>query len=98
MIRDLFFIHADLIRNCIVLLCLLGAWSLVLVIAVRVQYRKKAYREAKEYLKQEIVEARLKAEAVDRVNARLLTTVERLTQVQNAATGAANTIKEAVKL
>ena len=49
------------------------------------------------YHKQELAALQGKLDATKELNATLLATVERLTQVQNTATSAASAIKEAVK-
>ena len=97
MLHDFWFIHADVIRNSIVLLILVGGGSFITILITRWVYRKKAYREADEHLKQKNVELRIELRAVKETNEKLLATIERLTRVQNAAVGAANTVHEIVK-
>jgi hypothetical protein len=94
MFIDFWTMHADVIRNAFVLLTWMAVVMLATVLATRHVYRKKAIKEASEYLKQKNVELRIENRIFKETNGALLTTVERLTKVQNAAMGAANTIHE----
>lgn len=97
MLRDFFFIHADVFRNAFVMLCMFGLWSVVEAIIIRVHYRKRAIEEADEDLKQQVVEWRIRYKEARAEKADDRATIERLTQVQNTGVAAANAIKEAVR-
>ncbi len=96
MLRDFLFVHADVLRNSVVLLMVTGLTVGITLLVSRWTYRKKAIQEASAYLKQAIAEARIERDAVKETNARLLATVERLTKVQNTAVAAARSVAEAV--
>ena len=96
MIHDFFFIHADVMRNCFVLILWKGGLLLGTTLVNRWRYRKRAISEASVYLKQSISEARIERDAVRQTNVQLLATIERLTKVQGTAVAAARSISEEV--
>lgn len=96
MFADFFLIHADVIRNAAVLLIWVLSGSLLTVLITRWFYRKKAYREANAYIIQENVELRVALKELRSIQKDHLSTIERLTIVQNGAISAARSVQDLV--
>jgi len=96
MFADFWYMHADVIRNAIVLVLWVAAGVFITVLITRWVYRKKAFREANEHLLQECIELRIKNTELRAVLKEHLGTIERLTIVQGAAVGMARTVQAVV--
>jgi hypothetical protein len=96
MLRDFFFIHADVLRNSFVLVSFTGITIAITLLVSRWTYRRKAIAEASAYLKQSIAEARIREDEVRAVNAKQWKEIERLTKVQNTAVAAARSVSAEV--
>ena len=95
MLRDFFLVHADIMRNSFVLFLFTATAIGVTILITWQACRRKAIQDAREYLKQRIVESEVKDAALREYLDEFKETIERLTKDHNAAVGAARTIQEA---
>lgn len=97
MFADFLFIHADVIRNSVVLLLLTLGTVLVTVLVTWRLVLTKAHREASANLKQRNAELTVENKALREQNERQWKEIERLTHVQDTAVAAARSVQEAAK-
>ena len=97
MFRDFFQIHADVLRNSVVLFILVATAIGLTILITWQACRKRAIQDAKEYLKQRIAESEVKDAALRAFMDEFKETIERLTVVQGTAHAAARSISEAVE-